>query len=516
MNSKNIRNIMKKYILLLLLSVGNQKGSFMNLQAIILAAGKSTRFNTEISKLAHPICGQAMILFPTKLLQTLEIPTTVVVGYQQELIQSIIATEHGDTINFIIQEKQEGTGHALACTKELWNNEHILVINADVPFVAPEIITSLYAEHIKNNAAISFITSSDPDETAKAFGRVIKNGKSIRIVEAKDFVGNINEQPCVNAGIYIINKDFLRNHIANLNTYNANKEFYITDLVSNESEHNLEIATVDVPFNMVRGINTLEELWVAERTKHFELIRYWMKQGVRFESPDRTYLDLNVIIGQGSYIGDGVHLRGNVNIGKNCRIQEYSSLKNVILEDNVTIYAHCVVENSYIRSGAEVGPFAWLRANVTLEQQCSIGSFVEIKNSTIGTETKARHLSYIGDAIVGAHVNIGAGTITCNYDGINKHKTVIKDHAFIGSNNALIAPVTIGSNAYTAAGSTITSDVPDNALAIARTRQINKIDYVHKLKHIPAQHVKLPEPKLDDFSFIGARIIHPDSPEDEQ
>ena len=507
---------MKKYILLLLLSVGNQKGSFMNLQAIILAAGKSTRFNTEISKLAHPICGQAMILFPTKLLQALEIPTTVVVGYQQELIKNIISTEHGQAITFITQEKQEGTGHALACTQELWNNAHILVMNGDVPFVTPEMVTALYAEHLKHTAAISFVTSSDPDETAKAFGRVIKNGKSIRIVEAKDFVGNINEQSCVNAGIYIINKDFLQNYIATLNSHNASKEFYITDLVNIASEHNLEVATIDVPFNIVRGINTLEELWIAECAKRFELIRYWMKQGVRFESPHDTYVDLNVILGQGSYIGSGVHLRGNVSIGKNCRIQEYSSLKNVILEDNVTIHPHSVIENSYIRSSTEVGPFAWLRCNVTLEEQCSIGSFVEIKNSTIGTETKARHLSYIGDAIVGSHVNIGAGTITCNYDGVNKHKTVIKDNAFIGSNNALIAPVVIGSNAYTAAGSTITSDVPDNALAIARTRQINKIDYVHKLKHIPAQHVKLPEPKLDDFSFIGARIIHPDSPEDEQ
>lgn len=510
---------MKKYLLALsVFTVSNQKGNFMNnnLQAVILAAGKSTRFNTETTKLAQPICGQAMILFPTQLLQVLNIPTIIVVGYQQELIKRIVSAEHDTSVDFVVQEKQNGTGHALACSKELWNKDYIIVLNGDVPFVTAEVITSLYTKHIEHNAAISFVTSSDPDETAKAYGRVITTNDHISIVEAKDFIGNIDEHRCVNAGIYLINKNFLQDYIATLNDANASKEFYITDLVKIASDNNLVVTTIDTPFNTIRGINTFKELWIAEQIKQAEMINYWMTQGVRFQSPQQVYLDLNVTIGKGSYIGSGVHLRGNTSIGKNCSIKEFSSLENAILEDNITIYSHCVINNSYIKSNAHVGPFAHLRTNVTIGTQCTVGNFVEVKNSTLDTATKAKHLSYIGDSTIGSHVNIGAGTITCNYDGLSKHKTIIKDYAFIGSNNSIVAPVTIGTNAFTAAGSTITSDVPDNALGIARAPQTNKYEYAKKLKGLPTQEQECKENKLNDFSFIGARVIHPDTPADEQ
>lgn len=512
---------MKKYILILsILSISNQKGNQMNsnlqdIQAIILAAGRATRFHTDKTKLAYPICGQAMVLFPVKLLQQLHIPTIVVVGYQQELIKNIISNEN-ITVDFVTQEKQEGTGHAVACSKHLWDRDYILIMNGDVPFVSQETITTLYNNHVQNNAVMSFITSSNPDETAKAYGRVITTDGNISIIEAKDFKGNINEHNCVNAGIYLINKNFLQDYIATLNTNNASKEFYITDLVKIASEHNLPVTTTDAPFNTVRGINTFQELAVAEHIKLTALINYWMSQGVRFSFPQNVYLDLDVTIGQGSYVGNGVHLSGKTIIGQNCIIKEFSSLNNAILEDNVTIHSHTVIDNTYVKENAEVGPFARLRSNVTIGQECVIGNFVEVKSSTIDTATKAKHLSYIGNATIGSQVNVGAGTITCNYDGVNKHQTIIKDHAFIGSNNSLIAPITIGNNAFTAAGSTITSDVPDDALAIARSHQTTKYDYAKKLKH---QTTLLPDQnknRLDEFSFVGARIIHPDNQEDEQ
>ncbi|HLW72501.1 MAG TPA: bifunctional UDP-N-acetylglucosamine diphosphorylase/glucosamine-1-phosphate N-acetyltransferase GlmU [Candidatus Babeliales bacterium] len=487
-----------------------------NVQAIILAAGKSTRFNTEKTKLAADICGQAMILFPTKLLHSLNIPTTVVVGYQQETVKEIITREHNDTINFVTQEKQNGTGHALACTKELWDKNHILVMNGDVPLITPETITSLYAEHIKNSAAMSFVTSRAPDTAGKAYGRVIKTNNNISIVEAKDFTGDIHEQHDINAGIYLINKNFLHNYIATLNDNNASKEFYITDLVKIASQNNLAVTTIKAPFDTIRGINTFQELYMTEQIKRTELVNYWMDNGVHFSFPQHVHLDLNVTIGQGSSIGTGVHLRKNSSIGNNCTVKEFSCLENVIVEDNVTIHQHCVIKNSYIKTTAEVGPFAHLRSNVTIGQNSIVGNFVEIKNSTIDMRTKAKHLSYIGDSTIGSHVNIGAGTITCNYDGINKHKTIIKDHAFIGSNNAIIAPVTIGHNAFTAAGSTITADVPDNALAIARTQQTNKYDYAKKLKALTTEQKKIDNNNVDDFSFIGARVIYPTTPADEQ
>ena len=289
----------------------------------------------------------------------------------------------------------------------------------------------------------------------------------------------------------LLTKVFYNNYIATLNDNNASKEFYITDLVKIASHNNLTVATIKAPFDTIRGINTFQELYMAEQIKRTELINYWMDNGVRFSFPQHVHLDLNVIIGQGSSIGAGVYLRKNSSLGKNCTIKEFSCLENVIVEDNVTIHQHCVIKNSYIKAEAEVGPFAHLRSNVTIGQNSVIGNFVEIKNSTIDMHTKAKHLSYIGDATIGSHVNIGAGTITCNYDGINKHKTVIKDHAFIGSNNAIIAPVTIGHNAFTAAGSTITADVPDNALAIARTQQTNKYDYAQKLKDLTTEQKKI-------------------------
>lgn len=510
---------MKKYILLLsIFNISNQKGNCMinDTQAIILAAGKSTRFNTEKIKLAEKICGREMILFLTKLLQTLHIPTVVVVGFQQEVMKNIITAEHGDTIEFVVQEKQEGTGHALACTQPTWRNDHILVMNGDVPFVTAELIISLYEKHITQNAAISFVTSYNNTATERSYGRVIETDNGISIVEAKDFTGDINKQYPINAGIYLINKNFLEDYISMLNDQNASKEFYITDLVKIASQNNLVVTTTLAPFDTIRGINTLQELFAAEQIKNNELMNYWMSRGVRFSSIDNACIDMDVTIGQRSFIGSGVHIRGNSIIGKDCNIREFSSLENVILEDNVTILPHCIIRNAYIKSGTEIGPFAHLRSNVTIGQDSVIGNFVEIKNSSIDDNTKAKHLTYIGDSTIGSHVNIGAGTITCNYNGVNKHKTVIKDYAFIGSNNTIIAPVTIGHNAFTAAGSTITTDVPDNALAIARMRQINKGDYVKKLKRVSAPQEEYKENDLNDFSFVGARIIHSDTPADEQ
>lgn len=486
-----------------------------NVQAIILAAGKSTRFNTDKTKLAEPICGQAMILYPTKLLARLNIATTVVVGYQKEIVTNIITEHHIESVEFVVQQQQNGTGHALACTQSSWKKDHILVLNGDVPLITTELIASLYEKHMQNNASISFVTACNTD-TKSAYGRVVKHGNHIAIVEAKDFSGDSNEHCCINAGIYLINKNFLENYIATLNDNNASKEFYITDLVHIASENNLTVITVDASFNTIRGINTFQELYTVEQIKHTELVNYWMDNGVRFVAPNQVFLDLGIVIGSGSIIGTNVHLRGNTIIGKNCTVSAFSCLENAILEDDVTIFSHCVISNAFIQSSAQVGPFAHIRTNSTIGTHSNIGNFVEVKNSTINTNSKAKHLTYIGDATVGSHVNIGAGTITCNYDGVNKHKTIIEDNAFIGSNNTLVAPITIGNNAFTAAGSTLTHDVPAHALAIARSHQTNKPEYATKLKNKSVKNKKVIKNDSDDFSFLGAVLIHPDNHTDEQ
>ncbi len=493
------------------------KGDTMStkIQGIILAAGKSTRFNANKTKLAERICGQKMILYSTKLLEELNIPTTVVVGYQKDRIKEIITKEHKNRVTFLTQDKQEGTGHALAITKDIWDKEHLLVMNGDVPLVTKDIIEQLYNKHKETNAALSFVIAHNPDPSNESYGRIIKTDSGIKIVESKDFNGDTHEHCCVNAGIYIIAKKFLTQHIQSLENKNASKEFYITDLVKIASDKGLSVTTITAPFDCVRGINTYQELWAAEQVKRSELIKYWMDRGVRFSVAQNVHIDLHVSIGSGSYIGCGVHLLGNTTIGKNCKIHEFSSLQNTTLKDDVTIYAHCIIKDAQIETHAQIGPYAHVREETHIGSHAIIGNFVEIKKSTIGSHTKAKHLSYLGDATIGSHVNIGAGTITCNHNGTKKQKTIIEDHAYIGSNNSIVAPVTIHKQAYTGAGSVITKDVPENALAIGRARQINKEGYAKKLrdKKETADAKKTKPAKKDDekLAFLGARVIYQDN-----
>ncbi len=456
----------------------NEKENHMqNLQAIILAAGKSTRFNSDQNKLFEKICGKKMILYATQLLEHLNIPTTVIIGYQKKIMQKTITDYHHNRINFSIQENQSGTGHALICSRDNWHAEHILIMNGDMPLVTNEVIEKLYKEHIASKATISFVTAHSSNNS---YGRVIKTNNSIKIIEARNFNGDIHEQCCINAGIYIAKKNFLTEHIDTIKQNKISKEFYITDLIGIASKKNLPITITTAPFDQIRGINTFEELWAAEQIKRAALIKYWMNQGVRFSFAQNIHIDLTVSIGTGSFIGCGVQLLGNTKIGKNCAIHAFSLLNNTILGDRALIRSHSVIENARIDAQTHVGPFAHVRENTHIKSHATIGSFVETKNSTISHYSKVKHLTYLGDTTVGSHVNIGAGTITCNYDGIKKEKTIIKDNVFIGSNNSLIAPLTIHENAYTAAGSVITDNVPPNALAIARARQTNKDGYTQK------------------------------------
>jgi len=451
------------------------------LQAIVLAAGKSSRFNTGNTKLAEPLCGRPMILYPAKMLEELCIDSTFVVGYQKEKIEDIIKNNCSNPVHFIHQEKQLGTGHAVACTQHLWNKEHVVILNGDVPLVTPDIIENLYNEHVKANAAISLVVSHYTG-TDHAYGRVIQDQDGIKIVEAKDFKEEVYDTKCcINAGIYIAKTEFLKNCIDKINTKNAAKEFYLTSLVEIACKKDLDIVTFYAPYDKIRGINTFEELWAAEQIKRSQLIRYWMKQGVRFQVAQNIHIDVDIEIGAGTTIGGGVHILSGSKIGKHCTIRKFSTIDNSVLKDNVEIFPNTIVRDSQIGKNAKIGPFAHIHSQSKIEEGVEIGNFVEVKQSTIGKQSFAKHLAYLGNAEIGSHVNIGAGTITCNYDGIHKHQTIIKNNAFIGSNNTLVAPLSIGQNSFTAAGSTITEDVPENSLAIGRAKQSNKENYVQKL-----------------------------------
>jgi bifunctional UDP-N-acetylglucosamine pyrophosphorylase/glucosamine-1-phosphate N-acetyltransferase len=453
-----------------------------NVQAVILAAGKSSRFKTGKTKLAEKLCGHEMILYPTKLFSKLNVPSVMVVGFQKDLVQEIVKKHFNDNVTFVEQKEQLGTGHAISTSKDYWSAEHILVMNGDMPLVTPEIIEKLYAKHHQANAAISFVTAHNCEPTAASYGRIIQKDDGISIVEAKEFQGDITENCCINAGIYLIKRTFLEESIEKLTQSSVTQEWYITDLVKIASDQKLPVETVSASFDRIRGINTFKELWAAEQVLKAEIIQYWMNQGVRFSIAHNVQIDHGVTIGAGSSIESGAQLLGSTIVGRNTTVGAFSIVKNSIIGNSTTIHPHSVITNAAIGSQTEIGPFAHVREKSVVQDKACVGNFVEVKRSTVGTESKVKHLSYLGDATLGERVNVGAGTITCNYDGTNKFETIIKDDAFIGSNNTLIAPLTIKKNAFTGAGSTITQDVPENALAIARQRQTNKENYAQKIK----------------------------------
>ncbi len=333
-----------------------------SMQGIILAAGKSTRMQNDRTKLVEKICGQEMILYATKLLRQMQLPTTIVIGYNKQKVVKTITNHHSEPITFIEQKEQLGTGNALAVTSETWNTNHILVLNGDVPLITSNIIENLYETHINQKSAITFVTSY-LETPGNRYGKVITTNNKITIVEAKDLNDPIHKYPWINAGIYLIERKFLQENISFLTTNNAQNEFYITDLVNIANEQNKKIATTKAPFDYVRGINTFEELNDVEQIKRDELINHWMDLGVRFDDLQSTHIDLQTIIGEGSYIGCGVHLIGNTTIGAYCHIHEFCSIESSTIGDNSIVYSHSIIKNTIINKRSKIGPFANIKEN---------------------------------------------------------------------------------------------------------------------------------------------------------
>lgn len=453
-----------------------------SIQAIVLAAGKSKRLNSGKSKLLEKICGQEMVLYPLELFKELGISPIVVLGHEHEKIEPIINSKNYSEISFVHQAEQLGTGHAVMCALHHLQADDILIINGDMPLVTPNLINQLIEKHRTTQAAISFVTAHNSDPSLGSYGRVIQDNDGVRVLEAKEFTGDANIHCCVNAGIYLVKKDYLITTLASLQKNATSAEFQIPDLINIASAQKLIVTSVAAPFDEVRGVNTYKELWATEQIKKSELITYWMNNGVRFASAHYSAIEIDVTIGAGTYIASGAHITKGSRIGQNCTIGEFTLIENSTVADECIILSHCVIKDSHVHAGAEVGPFAHMRNHAQVGEKTVIGNFVELKNSHVGMDTKIKHLSYLGDATVGNNVNIGAGTITCNHNGILKQKTIIEDSAYVGANNTLVAPVTLGANCFTAAGSVITENVPPNALGIGRSRQINKDGYALKLK----------------------------------
>jgi bifunctional UDP-N-acetylglucosamine pyrophosphorylase/glucosamine-1-phosphate N-acetyltransferase len=406
----------------------------------------------------------------------------MIIGHQAEEMRKAFARPG---LDFIEQTEQLGTGHALIVARpelELCPSGVVVALVGDVPLLQPETVKALVATHRKERAACTILTMRVDNPTG--YGRIVRGaGKRVRaIVEEKVASAAQKKIREVNTGILCFSRLPLLAHLGVLSRANAQKEFLLTDLIEIFNRHRLRVAAFEAPAGEAWGINDRAQLAEVGKTVRLRKARALMTEGVTLTDPEATYIDEDVVIGPDTVIEPGVSLRGRTRVGSGCRLEPYSTITDSVLADGVTVRQSCVIANCEIGAGVTVGPFAHLRMGAVLEPGARIGNFVEVKKSTVGRGAKALHLTYLGDATVGARANIGAGTITCNYDGVNKYPTTIEDEVFIGSGNMLVAPVRIGKGSYTAAGSTITEDVPPESLAIGRGRQVNKEGWARERK----------------------------------
>jgi len=450
--------------------------------AIILAAGKGTRMKSNLVKVMHPLGEKPLLFWPVqaaKLAGATRI--AVVVGHQAETVQDYFAADA--SIAFASQQEQLGTGHAAAAARELLAgfSGTVFILCGDVPLLRPETLRDMLAAHEKKGAAVTVLTTHV--DNPYGYGRIVKRegGRICRIVEEKDASSEEREISEINSGIYCVAAEFLFRALAGLNNDNAQGEYYLTDIVKTAADENrlcLSFQTCDA--DEVMGVNDRAQLATAAAILRSRINRELMLSGVSLIDPATAYIEAGVEVGADTLIHPNVQLSGRTVIGPECVIEPNVIIRDCRIGSGVTIKAGSVLAESTVGAGAAIGPMAHLRPGSLLGAHVKIGNFVETKKIVMGEGSKASHLTYLGDADIGSDVNIGCGTITCNYDGVKKHRTVIGDNVFVGSDVQFVAPVAIGSNSLIAAGTTVTIDVPPDSLAIARTAQVNKVGW--KLK----------------------------------
>jgi bifunctional UDP-N-acetylglucosamine pyrophosphorylase/glucosamine-1-phosphate N-acetyltransferase len=460
---------------------------------MILAAGQGKRMRSELPKVLHELAGQPMIFHVLDgVLQASSSATVcIVVGHGRERVEAAIRGNPDYSsldIHFVHQAEQRGTGHAARCAMDSsWGDEvvrkklPVLVLPGDLPLIPAELIRQTAAA--LGRGSVMRILSTVLQEPA-GYGRIVRRGKSgpvLRIVEEKDASLREKELREVGTSIYFFQSGFLKPGLGRLSDKNAQKEFYLTDLVSQASRAKRKIDVLIWPEPQdLRGVNDPWELSQAGRLLNQRIVRGWAKQGVKFTDPESTWVDSRVRFEGAAEVLPNVLLQGATHVGEGARIGPHAVLKNLRVGAGAVLKAGTVGEDSIIGARAQVGPYAHLRPGSDVGEDCKIGNFVELKKARLGRKTSVSHLSYLGDAEVGSRVNIGCGFITCNYDGKTKSLTVIEDDVFMGSDCQAVAPVKIGKGAYVASGSTLTEDVEPGALAIARSRQVNKPGYAKK------------------------------------
>jgi bifunctional UDP-N-acetylglucosamine pyrophosphorylase/glucosamine-1-phosphate N-acetyltransferase len=454
-----------------------------NLRVLILAAGKGTRLVSNRAKVLHSLCGTPMLRLVYAAAAGLEPDETlVVIGHDAARVQESLA---GHPAGFILQAEQLGTGHAVMAAQPQFANHagDLLVLFGDTPRITTPTLRKLFDHHRRSGAATTLLTTRLPEPFG--YGRILRNaqGEIQAIVEEKDATPEQRKIDEINPGFYCFQIPSLVTALGRLSNNNAQKEYYVTDLIEIQRRAGEKIETVlHENFEELRGINTRRELAelarALSRQKNLDL----MAAGVTLIDPERTYVDLDVTIEKDVTLYPMVTLEGKTHIGEGTSVRSGTRIANSVIAAGVQILDSCVITDSEVGSGTTIGPSARLRDHTIIGENCRVGNFVEIKNSRLGKGTKAAHLAYLGDSQIGNRVNIGAGTITCNYDGLKKNATIIEDDAFIGTDSQLVAPVRIGRGAYVAAGSCITRDVPPAALGIARGSQVNKEGWAERRK----------------------------------
>ena len=451
----------------------------------IMAAGKGTRLKSKRPKVLHEIGGRALLLHVIAAAETIVPAEEIfcIIGHEAERVRAAV---EATGVQFVLQAEQRGTGHAIQMLKAFFAlsdaplPEHLLILSGDVPLIRPETLAGLRDAHLREHAAMTILTALPPDPAG--YGRVIRNSANApevsAIVEQRSLTpGQLHSPEAreINSGIYCFQTRALFERLDSLSTNNVHGEFYLTDLAAmlvadGERVIALQAESVDE----VLGANTIAEMMHLDAAMRLAAAKRLMAAGVTIFRPETCVIDSEVNVGPDTVIESYVQLLGATHVGSDCRIRSYSVIQNSRLGDDVLVRNGCILDTAEVADHAVLGPYAHLRPESRIGESAHVGNFVETKKATLGKGSKANHLNYLGDAVIGEGVNIGAGAITCNYDGVHKHLTTIGDGAFIGSDSTLVAPVTIGAGAYIAAGSSITEDVPEDALALGRSRQITK------------------------------------------
>jgi bifunctional UDP-N-acetylglucosamine pyrophosphorylase / glucosamine-1-phosphate N-acetyltransferase len=444
--------------------------------AVILAAGKGTRMKSAHPKVLFnvgdkPLCSHVI----DAVAGALAAPVVVVVGHGKDAVQRALSARHGDAIAFAEQTEQRGTGHAVqVALPAIGDATAVLVVCGDTPHIDTASLRALIEARAAADAAVALWTTQIEPPTG--YGRIVRDGAgAVRgIVEEKDADALTRAVTEVNAGVYCFERAFLAAALPRLTDKNAAGELYLTDVLALAAQDGRAIVDVAVPAAITAGINDRVQLARAEAQFQVHRQEQWMRAGVTFENPATTFVGADVAMDEDVVLGQSVALRGKTSLGRGVVVGQGAILTDTTVEAGATIHPYSVCEKARVGSGASVGPFARLRPAADVGEQAHVGNFVELKKTTLGKGSKANHLAYLGDATIGAGVNVGAGTITCNYDGFGKYPTVLADGVFVGSNSTLVAPLQVGAGAYVAAGSVVTDEVPADSVAFGRARQQNK------------------------------------------